>query len=146
MIYCNTPLTSSLQSLMQILQSRSARSDLLMLNATRKQLGLDSELLRNKQKNEHLPLHDLQLGQDVMYQDATSKQWFPATITNLCSQPRSYKITTREGATYRKTQAHLKPYVTQSKKIEDKHSLVQSSHMWTFKSDHKKFTTVDNQV
>ena len=82
MIYHNTPLTSSLQSLMQI---RTARSNLPMSNAARKQFSLDSELLRNKQKNKHLPLHDLHLGKDVMFQDATSKQWFPATITRLCS-------------------------------------------------------------
>ena len=100
----------------------SARSDLPMSNAAREELGLDSELLRNRQRNEHLPSHDLHLGQDVMFQDATSKQVFPATITSLCSQPRSYKITTGEGVTYRKTQAHLKPCITQSKKIEDKHS------------------------
>ena len=45
MIYCNTPLTNSLQSLMQILQSRSARSDLPMSNGARKQLNLDPEQL-----------------------------------------------------------------------------------------------------
>ena len=38
MIYLNTPLSSSLQSPMQILQSRSARSDLPMSNAARKQV------------------------------------------------------------------------------------------------------------
>ena len=109
MIYHNTPLTSSLQSMMQILQSRTARSDLPMSHAARKQLGLDSELLRNKHKNEHLPSHGLHPGQDVMFQDTTSKWWFPATMTSLCLQPRSYKIITGEGVTYRKTQAHLKP-------------------------------------
>ena len=41
MIYPNTPLSSSLQSPMQILQSRFARSDFSMSNAARKQLGLD---------------------------------------------------------------------------------------------------------
>ena len=120
MIYHNTPLTSSLQSPVQILQSRTARSDLPMSNAARKQLGLDSELLSHKHKNEHLPLHDLHLGQDVMFQVATSKQWFAATIRSICSQPRSYKINTREVVTYRKTQAHLKPHIPQSKKIEEK--------------------------
>ena len=44
-----------------------------MSNAARKQLGLDSELLRNKHKNEHLPSHDLHVAQDVMFQYATSK-------------------------------------------------------------------------
>ena len=131
---------------MQILQSRCARLDLPMSNAARKQLGLESEQLRNKHKNEHLSLPDLHVGLDVMFQDATSNWWFPATITSLCSQPRSYKITTGEGVTYRKTQAHLKPYIPYSKKIEDGHSLLQCSDMWTFKSDCKKFNTVVNQI
>ena len=53
MIYHNTPLTGSLQSPMQILQSRSARSDLPMSNAARKQLGLHSEELRDINKHGH---------------------------------------------------------------------------------------------
>ena len=110
MIYHNTPLSGSLLSLMQILQSRCTRSDLLMSNAARKQLSLQSEKLRTVYKNEHLPSHYLHIWQDVMYQDATSKWWYPATITSLCVLLRSYNITTREGITYRKTQAHLKPY------------------------------------
>ena len=71
MIYCNTPLTSKLQSPMQILQSRSARSDLPMSNVARHQLGLDQEQVRSKYKNEHLPSHGLHLGEDVMFQDST---------------------------------------------------------------------------
>ena len=102
MIHRNTPLSSSLQSPMQILQRRSARSDLRMSNVARKHLGLDPEQLRSKYKNEHLPLHDLCLGQDVMFQDSTSKWWFPVTITGLSSEPRSYKITIKEGVSYRK--------------------------------------------
>ena len=87
MMYHNTLLTSSLQSPMQILQSRSARSDLFMSNVARKHLGFEPEQFRNKDKNECLPLHDLHLGQDVMFQDSTSKQWFPTTITSLHSEP-----------------------------------------------------------
>ena len=117
-----------------------------MSNTARRQPGLESEQLRNKHKNEHLPSHNLHIGQDVMFQVSTSKQWFPATITSVCSQPRSYNITTREGVTYRKTQAYLKPYSPRSKKNEDEHSLSQSSNMWTVTSNHKKFNTVDNQV
>ena len=128
MVYCSTPLTSSLWSPMQILSSRSARSDLPMSNTARKQLGLDGEDLRNKYKNEHLPLHDLHLDQEVMYQDSSSKQWYPVTITRLCKEPRSYIVTTKEGVQYRKTQAHLKPYQPQGKKSEDEH-LMQSNHV-----------------
>ena len=56
MIYPNTPLTSSLKSLMQILQSRSTRSDLPMSNAARQQLSLQLEDLRHADKHVHLPM------------------------------------------------------------------------------------------
>ena len=146
MIYCNTPPSGSLQSLMQILQSRCARSDLPMFNAARKQLGLQPEKLRTVYKNEHLPSHDLHTGQHVMYQDATSKQWYPATITSLCVQSRSYNLITREGITYRKTQAHMKPYQPQYKKTEDQHS---DNNMQTLKANCKQFDSIktkNNQV
>ena len=71
MVYCKTPFSNSLHSPMQILASRSARSDLPISNAAKKQLGLDCENLRTKYKNEHLPSHDLCLNQAVMYQDPT---------------------------------------------------------------------------
>ena len=67
MVYCNTPLLSRLQSSMQILSSRSARSELPMSNSARKQLGLDCEDLRTKYKNEHLPSHGFHTNQEVMH-------------------------------------------------------------------------------
>ena len=97
MIYCNTPLSNTLQSPIQILTSRSAQSNLPISNAVGKQLGIDCENLRTKYKNEHLPLHDLYIDQAVMYQDSTSKWWFPATITKLCKEPRYYIIASKEG-------------------------------------------------
>ena len=103
-------MSSNLQSPMQILTSRSARSDLPMSNVARKQKGLDCEQLRAQYKNEQLPSHDLHLDQAVMYQDPSDKRWYPATITRLCQEPRSYIITTKQGVQYRKTQAHLKTY------------------------------------
>ena len=110
MVYCNTPLSSNLQSPMQILASRSARSNLPMSNAARRQKSLDCEHLRTQCKNEQVPSHDLHLDQAVMYQDPNDKRWYPATITRLCQEPRSYLITTKQGVQYRKIQVHLKPY------------------------------------
>ena len=52
---------------------QSARSNLPILNAVRKQLGLDCEDSRTKYKNVHLPSYDLQLNQAVMYQVPTTK-------------------------------------------------------------------------
>ena len=107
-----------------------------MSKAARQQLGLQLGKLRTVYKNEHLPSHHLHIGQDVMSQDAASKWCFPATITSLCAQPRSYKITTREGVNYRKTQTHLEPYQPQCKKTEDEHS---DNDMHTLKANHKQF-------
>ena len=61
-------------------------------------------------KNQHLPTHDLSLNQTVLYQEPVSEKWYPAKITRLCDELRSYIITTEEGTQYRKTQMHLKPY------------------------------------
>ena len=68
-----------------------------MSNVVRKQLGLHPEQLRMKSKNEQIPTHDLHIGQSVMYQDPVTKRWYPATITSLCQEPRSYKIRTKDG-------------------------------------------------
>ena len=63
MIYRNTPLLHKLQSPMQILQSRTARTQLPMSSVARIQQGLGSEHLRVSNKNEHLPTHDFHMGQ-----------------------------------------------------------------------------------
>ena len=77
MVYRNTPLSSQLQSPMQILSSRVTRSSLSLSNAARMQMGIQSEELRARQKNQHLPTHDLSLKQTVMYQEPVSKKWYP---------------------------------------------------------------------
>ena len=100
---------------MQIFQGRNARSDLPMSNAARIQLGIQPEVVRNDDKHAALPTHDLHVSQDVMYQDSTSKCWYPAVIESLFTEPRSYKILTRDGIVYRKIQYHLKPFTSHKK-------------------------------
>ena len=112
-LYRNTPLSSQLQLPMQILSSRATRSSLPLANAARKQMGIQSEELRCRQKNQCLPKHDLSLNLTVMYQEPVSKKWYTDKITRLCDELRSYIITTEEGTQYRKTQTHLKPYQLQ---------------------------------
>ena len=113
---------------MQILASRSARSNLPMSNAARRQKGLDCKHLRTRPKNEQVPSHDLHLNQAVMYQDPNDKRWYPATITRLCQEPRSYLITTKQGVQYRKTQAHLKPYQPQDEDKDEDELCNQAKH------------------
>ena len=139
-IYRNTLLASHLQSPMQMLQSRTVRSQLPMSNAARQQLGLQTEMVRIKMKNEHLPSHDLCLGQNVMIQDPTSKRWSPAVITRLCKEPRSYQVTTKDGVTYRKMPAHLKPYKPEDKKEQE----AKKYHMQTLTKNCEKKTCDNN--
>ena len=58
---------------MWILQGRSARCDLPMSNVAGKQLGIQSEVLRNIGKYEQLPTHDLHARQSSMHQDNVTK-------------------------------------------------------------------------
>ena len=109
MIYRNTPLASTSKSPMQMLQQRSARSQLPMSNAARRRLGIVAE--QPPKKNQHLPLHDFHIGQDVMCQSPITKKWFPVKIKELCPEPRSYQVETLEGIVYRRTQHHLKLFM-----------------------------------
>ena len=105
MIYRNTPLDDNSTSPMQILQGRTARSDLPMSYAAKVKFGLargQPSLLR-PEKNECAPTHDYNLNQDVMYLDPVSNKWFPATTVHLLGAKRSYLIRTPEGVEYRKT-------------------------------------------
>ena len=108
MIYLNTPLASTSKSPMQMLQQRSARSQLPMSNAARRKLRIVAE--QSLRKNQHLPLHDFHISQDVMCQSPITKRWFPVKIKELCPEPRSYQVETPEGIIYRRTQNHLKPF------------------------------------
>ena len=48
------------------------------------------------------------------------KRWYPATITSLCTELRSYHIETEDGTVYRKTQSHLKTYQCSTEKRDTK--------------------------
>ena len=75
-----------------------------------------------------------------MMQDPTSKRWSPAMITRLCKEPRSYQFTTRDGVTYRKMHAHLKPYGPEGKQDQE----VKKCHMWTLTKNCEKNTCNNN--
>ena len=63
---------------------RNARSDLP--NTARQQLGIQPEIIRNSDKHAALLTHNLHIGQHVMFQDSTSKHWYPAVIQSLCPE------------------------------------------------------------
>ena len=127
------------------------RSDLPMSNAARKQLGIQPEVVSIIDKHAVLPMQDLHVGQNVMYQDSASKWWYQAVIESLCPEPRSYKITTRDGIVYRKTQSYLKRYTPQNKNSQSNLCVLplmeQSTHMQPLNpTECKKSSTVINHV
>ena len=122
------PLASTSKSPMQMLQQRSARSQLPMSNAARRQLGIAVEQ-PSSNKNQHLPSHDFHIGQKVMCQNPITMRWFPTTIKALCPELRSYRIETLEGITYRRTQNHLKPFRSHQKIQRKEQSKQKCSNM-----------------
>ena len=121
-----------------------------MSNAAGKQLGIQPKVVRNTDKHAALPSHEVHVGQHVMFQDSTNKDWYPAVIESLCPEPRSYKITTSDSITYRKTQSHLKPFTPQNKNLQSSKcvspAMPQSTHMHPVKTEHKKKSQVSNQM
>ena len=111
-----------------------------MSNAARNQLGIQSEVLRNIDKYEKSPTHDLHVDQHVMYQDSVTKWWHPAIITSLCQEKKIYMIKTSDGVFYQKTQAHLKPYTPQNKTTQSTQPVTQLMAQL----DHKKPLPVNN--
>ena len=128
MIYSSTPLSNKLQSPMQILWSQTARTQLPMSNVARTEHGLGSEQLRVKRKNEVTHTWSPYRSK-CHYINPVNRGWYPATITSLCQESRSYKIRTENGIIYRKTQNHLKPYQWQHN--EDKVNNWNTQTLWS---------------
>ena len=75
-----------------------------MSNSARRQLGLETEKLRIKTKNENLPSHDLHLGQDVMMQDPASKRWSPVVFMRLCKEAEALQARSQDCTRCKKLQ------------------------------------------
>ena len=117
MVYRNTPLNGTLQSLMQILQGRQANTDLPLLHVAKVQIGLNhapqptAEILCVKDKSLSSSTHDIPIGQNVIYREPNDKRWYLTTVIQQLPEKRSYLIKTNDNVIYRKMQVHLKPYM-----------------------------------
>ena len=98
-----------------------------MSNTAHRQLGIAAEQM-SASKDQHLPSHDLHIGQEVMCQDLVTMRWFPTTIKALCPEPRSYQIEASEGVIYRRTQNHLKLYKSHWKTPRREQSKQNTNH------------------
>ena len=140
--------SNHIQITMQMLQQRSARSQLPISNTAWRQLGIAAEQTLTS-KNQHLPSHNLYIGQEVMCQDPTTMRWFPTTIKALCQEPRSYWIETPEGVTYRRTQKHLKPYKSYQKtprKEQSNQKQLNMNQTWVKDNDNLKQLCPKRQI
>ena len=60
----------------------------------------------DKQAGAELPV--LYEGQKVRVKDQNDHTWQPATVSKICDEPRSYEITTPNGATYRRNRSQIR--------------------------------------
>ena len=80
MVYRNTPLNGTLQSVMHILQGRQAHTDLPLLHAAKVQMGTNhapqptAGILHVKDKLLSSPTHNIPIGQNVMYREPNDKR------------------------------------------------------------------------
>ena len=92
-----------------------------MSHAAKVKMGINhalrptTEILHVKDKLLSAPTHDIPIGQNVMYREPNDRRWYPTTVIQQLPKKRSYLIKTHDHVIYRKTQAHLKPYITRNK-------------------------------
>ena len=60
----------------------------------------------DKQARAELPV--LYEGQKVRVMDQNDHTWQPATVSKVCNEPRSYEITTPNGATYHRNRSQIR--------------------------------------
>ena len=113
------PQASHMQSVKVIEQSNDKKSQvkLVMAQSTHMQSSKQPEIIWNSYKHEALPTHDLNVFQQAMFQDSTSKYWYPDVSANLSPDSRSYKITTMQSVNPVKMQStHMQPVKSEVKK------------------------------
>ena len=119
--YRNTPKSDLLGSPAQRLMGRRTKtllptSSKLLEPKVIKTKVVRSELHKEKQQQKHYydrrakQLTALKPGQKVRVQ--IGKQWKPAVVTSVSSEPRSYNIQTPNGQKYRRNRRHLMPSKT----------------------------------
>ena len=121
MVYRNRPFNGTLQSSMQILQGRQARTDPPLLHAAKVKMGINhapiptAEILHVKDKSLSTPIHNIPIGQNVIYSKPNDRRWYPTTVIQQLLEKRIYLIKTNDNVIYRKMQVHLKPYIPEMK-------------------------------
>ena len=116
--YRNTPRSDLLGSPAQRLMGRRTKTllptsskllepKIIKTKVVRLKLQEDKQRQKLYYDKHAKQLTDLQPGQSVRVQ--IGKQWKPAVITSISSEPRSYNIQTPDGQNYRRNRRHLMP-------------------------------------
>ena len=115
--YRNTPQTSSLKSPAQLLMGRRLSEPLLLHPSALSDDDNDPEVSakiadRDRQQQiynrQSRPLSDLPVGTPVRIQDQGTKEWGTKAFVTDQVGPRSYELTTCDGAVLRRNRQHLK--------------------------------------
>ena len=88
------------------------RSNLTLANEVHKARGIISISAKSTQNQQNVDKNQLKEGQYVMYKTPPEKTWEKAVVLKYLGH-RSYQIHAKDGAIYRHTRYHLKPYTPQ---------------------------------
>ena len=105
-----TPIETGLPSPAELLFGRKIQSNLPTITTT----GKEKTSFRRREQwrrqcDDHTrDLKDIRPGQSVRVQDYVTKKWEPAVVKQKGNQPRSYIITSRDGAEYRRNRRHTR--------------------------------------
>ena len=88
------------------------RSDLTLTNAALKSRGIISAPAKSTNNQQNADKNQLKECQYVMYKMPLEKTWKKAAILQYLEH-RTYQICAKDGAVYRCTRYHLKPYTPQ---------------------------------
>ena len=114
-VYRTTPLSTNLPSPFELLHNRKPNLD---IPKWERPTTVPIEHLRAENKNPQAAEDNvLPIGTNVMYITPPNKKWFPAVVIEHLGH-RSYKIKAADGAIYRRTRLHLKPYKPQPQRTK----------------------------
>ena len=112
--YTGPPLDNGLQSPMELLYARQAKSDLPVTcgqNTCRTSYKYQTKSWGCKAKNKkkvHTATNLLPIGKHVLYKTPPGKLWYPGIITTILQDGGSYIITIPAAVIYRHARFHLK--------------------------------------
>lgn len=110
-----TPLDHGIPSPGELLYNRKMQANLpiRVRNTAHQRDDIHQRLLHRQDSQKHhfdQHAHDLpplSVGQQVRIQDQSTHHWVPASVKEVCTEPRSYVVATPSGSTLRRNRRHI---------------------------------------